>query len=145
MGLGQVRLVVMDGRSPGLDFRADRVLVDAPCSGLGTIARRPDLRWRRTAEDIGRLRGAQLALLEKGAGMVKPGGVLVYSTCTIEPEENEDVVAAFRERHPGFRPDSPGGWPEELAGVLDGTGRIATLPSLHGVDGSFAVRLRKAG
>ena len=145
MGLGQVRLVVMDGRSPGLDFRADRVLVDVPCSGLGTIARRPDLRWRRTAEDIGRLRGAQLALLEKGAGMVKPGGVLVYSTCTIEPEENEDVVAAFRERHPGFRPDSPGGWPEELAGILDGTGRIATLPSLHGVDGSFAVRLRKTG
>lgn len=145
MGLGQVRLVVMDGRSPGLDFRADRVLVDAPCSGLGTIARRPDLRWRRTAEDIGRLRGEQLALLEKGAGMVKPGGVLVYSTCTIEPEENEDVVAAFCGRHPGFRPDSLGGWPAELAGVMDGTGRIATLPPVHGVDGSFAVRLRNTG
>ena len=143
MGLGQVRLVVMDGRSPSLDFKADRVLVDAPCSGLGTIARRPDLRWRRSAEDIGRLRGEQLTLLEKGAGMVKPGGVLVYSTCTIEPEENEDIVAAFCSRHPDFRPDCPGDWPAELAGVMDGAGRIATLPPVHGVDGSFAARLSR--
>lgn len=145
MGLGQVRLVVMDGRSPGLNFNADRVVVDAPCSGLGTLARRPDLRWRRTAEDVDRLRGEQLALLEKGAGMVKPGGVLVYSTCTIEPVENEEVVAAFCGRQPGFRPDGPGGWPAELAGVLDSKGRIATLPSTHGVDGSFAARLRRTG
>ena len=145
MGLGQVRLVAMDGRSPGLDVKADRVLVDAPCSGLGTIARRPDLRWRRTAEDIDRLRGEQLALLERGAGLVKPGGVLVYSTCTIEPDENEEVVAAFCDRHPGFRADGPEDWPEGLARVTDGVGRIATLPSVHGVDGSFAARLRRAG
>lgn len=145
MGLGQVRLVAMDGRSPGLVVKADRVLVDAPCSGLGTIARRPDLRWRRTAEDIDRLRGEQLALLERGAGLVKPGGVLVYSTCTIEPDENEEVVAAFCDRHPGFRADGPEDWPEGLARVTDGVGRIATLPSVHGVDGSFAARLRRAG
>ncbi len=144
MGLGQVRLVGMDGRSPGVDFAADRVLVDAPCSGLGTIARRPDLRWRRKAEDIDRLRDEQLALLEGGAGLVKRGGVLVYSTCTIEPEENEEVVAAFCGRHPGFRQEEPGDWPRDLAGVLDGAGRIATLPSTHGIDGSFAVRLRRA-
>ena len=145
MGLGQVRLAVMDGRSPGMDFKADRVLVDAPCSGLGVIARRPDLRWRRKAEDIDRLRREQLALLESGAALVKPGGVLVYSTCTIEPEENEEVVAAFRDRYPGFRQDDPGDWPAELAGVLDGAGRIATLPPVHGVDGSFAARFRRAG
>ena len=95
MGLGQVRLVRMDGRLPGMNVAADRVLVDAPCSGLGVIARRPDLRWRRKAEEINRLRGEQLALLESGAGLVKRGGVLVYGTCTIEPEENEEVVAAF--------------------------------------------------
>lgn len=145
MGLGQVRLVAMDGRSPGLDVKADRVLVDAPCSGLGTIARRPDLRWRRTAEDIARLRGEQAALLERGAGLVRPGGVLVYSTCTIEPEENEEVVSAFLARHPGFRPDGPADWPAELDEVADGVGRIATLPPVHGVDGSYAARLRKAG
>ena len=145
MGLGQVRLVAMDGRSPGLDVKADRVLVDAPCSGLGTIARRPDLRWRRTAEDIARLCGEQSALLERGAGLVRPGGVLVYSTCTIEPEENEEVVSAFLARHPGFRPDGPADWPAELDEVADGVGRIATLPPVHGVDGSYAARLRKAG
>lgn len=145
MGLGQLRLVGMDGRSPGVDFAADRVLVDAPCSGLGTIARRADLRWRRKAEDIDRLRSEQLALLESGAGLVKPGGVLVYSTCTIEPEENEEVVAAFCGRHPGFRLERPGDWPGELAGVMDGAGRIVTLPSIHGIDGSFAARLRRAG
>ncbi len=145
LGLGQVRLVGMDGRSPGVDLAADRVLVDAPCSGLGTIARRPDLRWRRKAEDMDRLRGEQLALLEGGAGLVKPGGVLVYSTCTIEPEENEEIVAAFCGRHPGFRLEKPGDWPGDLAGVLDGAGRIATLPSTHGVDGSFAARLRRDG
>lgn len=144
MGLGQVCLVVMNGRAPGVNLKADRVLVDAPCSGLGTIARRPDLRWRRKAEDIARLRGEQLELLEKGAGMVKPGGVLVYSTCTIEPEENEDVVTAFCDRHPGFRPDSPEGWPAELVGVMVGADRIVTLPPVHGVDGSFAARLRRA-
>ena len=145
MGLGQVRLVVMDGRSPGLDTEADRVLVDAPCSGLGTIARRPDLRWRRRAEDIGRLHDAQLALLERSAGLVKMGGVLVYSTCTIEPEENEEVVAAFCKKHPGFRVERPVDWPDALAGVMDDEGRICTLPSAHGVDGSFAARLRRVG
>ena len=145
MGLGQVRLVVMDGGSPGLDLEADRVLVDAPCSGLGTISRRPDLRWRRKAADMDRLRGEQLALLEGGARMVKPGGVLVYSTCTIEPDENEEVVSAFCGGHPGFRLETPADWPRELSGVMDGEGRIATLPSTHGVDGSFAARLRRAG
>ncbi len=144
MGLGQVRLVAMDGRSPGVAVEADRVLVDAPCSGLGTIARRPDLRWRRTAEDIKRLRGEQQALLERGAEMLKPGGVLVYSTCTIEPEENEAVVDAFLAVHPGFRTDIPEDWPAELEEVTDGAGSIATLPPVHGVDGSYAARLRKA-
>lgn len=76
--------------------------------------------------------------------MLKPGGVLVYSTCTIEPEENEAVVDAFLAVHPGFRTDIPEDWPAELEEVTDGAGSIATLPPVHGVDGSYAARLRKA-
>lgn len=143
MGLAQVHLVVMDGKSPALAFEADRVMIDAPCSGLGTIARRPDLRWRRRMEDIGRLHDVQLALLKRGAGLVKKGGILVYSTCTIEPEENEDVVAAFCSKHPGFHIEKPDDWPVEMNEVMNDEGQILTLPSVHGIDGSFAVRLRR--
>ena len=73
----------------------DLVLIDAPCSGLGTIRRDPDIRWRRSPDDLPRFAAAQRELLARAADLVKPGGRLLYSTCSSEPEENEDVVAAF--------------------------------------------------
>ena len=80
----------------------DRVLVDAPCSGLGTIRRDPDIRWRRHEADLPALARTQLALLERAASLVRTGGRLVYATCSSEPEENEAVVDAFLARHVEF-------------------------------------------
>lgn len=143
LGITIVRPVVADGRRWDVRGRVDRVLVDAPCSGLGTIARRAELRWRRTLDDLAALQGTQLALLEQAAYLVKPGGVIVYSTCTIEPDENEAVIMAFCARHPEFQVERPPDTPSFPSGLMDAQGVIRTLPSVHGIDGSFAVRLKR--
>lgn len=143
MGVDRVIPVAMDGQTPGLRIQVDRVLVDAPCTGLGTVSRRAELRWRRQPEDIVEAQKLQQALIEQGAGLVRPGGVLVYSTCTIEPEENEAVILAFRERHPEFRVERPEAWPAACSALIGADYIVRTLPSAHGIDGSFAVRLRR--
>jgi len=94
--------VAAEGMLPFAASRFDQVLVDAPCSGLGTIRRDPDIRWRRTPEDLRRFAAAQVRLLERAADLVAPGGSVVYSTCSSEPEENEAVVDAFLAGHPAF-------------------------------------------
>ena len=81
----------------------DRVLVDAPCSNTGVMRRRVELRWRVTPEEIERLRKLQLDLLQRAAVVVKPGGVIVYSTCSVEPEENSELVGGFLKLRPEFR------------------------------------------
>jgi len=124
----------------------DRVLLDAPCSGLGVLRRNPETRWRRTEEDVGRMAELQRQLLENVAGLVRPGGLLLYSLCTLTPEETEGVVASFQVAHPefvreDFRRTAPEGWQE----LFDGTGALRTLPQRHGgMDAFFAVALRKA-
>jgi 16S rRNA (cytosine967-C5)-methyltransferase len=88
-----------------LPFRAgsfDAVLIDAPCSGLGTVRRDPDIRWRRRPEDLPRFAVTQLDLLTRASEVVRQGGSITYSTCSSEPEENEGVIAAFLASHPGF-------------------------------------------
>ena len=93
-----------DGTRPlPLSARFDKILVDAVCSGTGTLRRNPEIRWRLRAEDLTRLAGLQLSLLDNAADLVKPGGTLVYATCSLEPEENEQVVERFLSSHPGFR------------------------------------------
>ncbi len=124
------------------DAQADRVLLDAPCSGLGTLAKKPDMKWKREIGDIRKLNLTQEALLENAARLVKPGGAIVYSTCTIEPEENAGIVTAFLERHPEFSLDRADRY---LPGsVVSPEGYVMTLPHVHFMDGSFAARLVKA-
>ncbi len=120
----------------------DRVLVDPPCSGLGTLQARPDLRWRTSPAAIAELVSQQRAILEAGAAAVRSGGVLVYSTCTISAAENEGQIDAFLHDHPEFLLVGDSG-----AGPLDaGTGRAGiaiTLPHRHSTAGFFIARMRR--
>jgi 16S rRNA (cytosine967-C5)-methyltransferase len=117
------------------------VLVDAPCSGLGTLRRNADARWRITPETPEALRVTQAALLASVAGVLRPGGTLVYSTCTLLEEENEAVVADFLLREPGFAAPPRDRLPPALGPLLDPEGRLRTFPHRHGMDGFFAARL----
>jgi 16S rRNA (cytosine967-C5)-methyltransferase len=120
--------------------------VDAPCTGLGTLRRHPELRWRRRPEDVPRLAALQRAILHQVAPLVRPGGVLVYAVCTLTREENEDVVADFAASHPRFGVEPGHGIAPERARELFGLdGFLRTLPSRHGVDAFFAARLRAGG
>jgi 16S rRNA (cytosine967-C5)-methyltransferase len=112
-----------------------------PCSGLGVLAKRADLRWQRAPEDLDELRALQDALLDAAARLVEPGGLLVYSTCTIEPEENEDRIDAFLDRHADFTLESAEGYvPDD---VVSASGFLTTLPHRHRTDGAFGARLRR--
>ena len=103
-----LRWIVADGTRPlPLSVRFDKILVDAVCSGTGTLQRNPEIRWRLRAGDLTRLAGLQLSLLDNAAGRMKPGGTLVYATCSLEPEENEQVVERFLSGHAGFRLKTP--------------------------------------
>jgi 16S rRNA (cytosine967-C5)-methyltransferase len=140
--LKSVRVVEGDATTMDLGHPYDRVLVDAPCSGLGVLARRADARWRKKPELLAKMPSIQRALLDAGARAVRPGGVLVYSVCTFEPEETHDLVRGFLADHPQFRVgDGRSFLPDE---VVTKDGFMLTLPHVHGTDGAFAVRLERA-
>ena len=107
----------------------DRILVDAPCSNTGVLRRRVDLRWRVKPGEIEELARTQQALLSEAAAQLKPGGTLVYSTCSLEPEENESVTEEFLDGHPDFKLES----------------QRQLLPMVDGVDGAFVARMTKSG
>lgn len=123
----------------------DRILLDAPCSGLGVIRRKPDLKWRKQPEDIDSIASLQQELLQSVSGLLKPGGVLVYSTCTTEKAENGEVVASFLKSNPEFRPatfESPV-W-DRLKGTALAAGEgIQLLPHQFGSDGFYIARLER--
>jgi 16S rRNA (cytosine967-C5)-methyltransferase len=126
----RAHIVAADALAP-LPFAPvfDRVLIDVPCSGLGTLRRDPDLKWSRTEADLSRLAQDARRMLAQAAAVVREGGLLVYSTCSSEPEENEAVVESFLHSHPDFAPDA--------------AGYLRTLPFRDGVDAFFAAALRR--
>lgn len=140
LGAANVIPFVGDARAPAVRS-VDLVLVDVPCTGTGTFRRHPDARWRLKASDLAVLPALQRRILDAAAEAVRPGGLLVYSTCSLEREENDEPVDAFLADHPGWTLEPPpaGVVPED---VLD-AGRLRVLPQRHGVDGAFAARLRR--
>jgi 16S rRNA (cytosine967-C5)-methyltransferase len=140
LGVTNVHIVAEDGAIIEIPS-ADKVLVDAPCSGLGVLSKKPDAKWQRDADDIPRLVNLQRNLIENAAKLVKPGGVLVYSTCTIEPEENIDLIREFLVRHPEFSIERADKYIHK--DLIGGDGQVETFQHKHGMDGSFSVRLKK--
>jgi len=146
-GATNVCIVQMDVRRP-LPFRApfDCVLVDAPCSGLGTLRRDPDIRWRRRESDIAALAGTELTMLRQAAAVVAPGGRLVYATCSSEPEENEQVVDAFAAEAPDFMPMSALSATSQLTeSLIDSRGFLRTGPHLHQLESFFGAVFTRRG
>jgi 16S rRNA (cytosine967-C5)-methyltransferase len=135
--------IVADGTRPlPLSNQFDKVLVDAPCSGTGTLGRHPEIRWRVKQSDLTTLPQLQIGLLETAACYLKPGGLLVYSTCSLEPEENEKVIESFLAKHSQFCLDLPSVGP--LAQFFDRHRHFRLLPSRLSSDGFFAGLLRKS-
>jgi 16S rRNA (cytosine967-C5)-methyltransferase len=138
--IDSLHVYVADARFPAIR-PVDLVLVDAPCTGTGTFRRHPDARWRLKISDIAVMAALQRSILRAAASAVKPGGLLVYSTCSLEPEENDEQIDAFLASNPGWRIDPP---PEgAIPGAVLDNGRLRVLPQLHGTDGAFAARLRR--
>ena len=133
-----------DQKLKRLAGKFDRVLVDAPCSGLGTLRRNPDLKWRQTENDIAELTAKQANILAAAAKLVKTGGRLVYATCSLLREENEGIVDAFLTQHPGFKQISAAEILAQHKVVLDTGMHLNMLPHLHGTDGFFAAVMEKA-
>ncbi len=144
LGLATVHATLYDARWAGGAWagRFPRVLLDAPCTGLGTLRRRPEIKWRRRPEDLPRAAALQTALLAGVAEAVSSGGLLVYSVCSLEPEETDEVIDAFLARHAAFALEAPG---PDLAAFADPVrpGILRAWPHRHDTDGFFVARLRR--
>jgi 16S rRNA (cytosine967-C5)-methyltransferase len=146
LGIKIVKAMIGDAAFPlpvpgGMKF--DRILADVPCSGFGTLRRNPDLKWRRREEEIARLSHLQLSILKNLSGYVREGGLLVYSTCTVFHEENEDVVERFLGEHQEFEVDPLVDVLPEKCHFFIKKRYFKTFPPADGMDGFFVARLRK--
>lgn len=148
LGLDRLLPIQADARRASRLLRrpVDRILVDAPCTGLGTLRRHPERKWQQQEAGLEIMGRLQRELLMGVAPLVKPGGVLVYSTCSLEPEETDLVVERFLSDVPDFAVDDPQkALPPAAADLVDSAGVLRTWPHRHGIDGFYAARLRRSG
>jgi len=147
LGLGNIKTMAMDSRTLGEHFDEEsfhRVLLDAPCSGLGVMRRKPDMKYTKKEQDIHQLSSIQQKLLDSVSALVKKGGVLVYSTCTVDKEENDYTVKKFLQEHPEFEEDLTfkSRMPEAIQPLIEGS-FLQIFPQDFGSDGFFIAGLRK--
>ena len=144
LGLSNITAAQHDATQPFSQYRnlADRVLVDAPCSGLGTANHRPDVKWNKKAEDVQSLSALQSRILPSAAKAVKPGGKLIYCTCTFTRQENEAVVAGFLQKNSDFRLCTPD-LPKAFASAVTEDGFVRLWPQIHHTDGFFICTMEK--
>ena len=142
LGIDIIEPRLLDAREIGAHYAgtADRVLIDAPCSGFGVLRRKPDARWRRKPEELGALPKLQQEILAGAAAAVRPGGALVYSTCTMETAENEGVVQRFLELHPEFVLERAGAF---LPVQQTEDAMVQIFPTEDGGDGFFIARMKR--
>ena len=136
----RIGMVVADAVLPPLR-QVDVVLLDVPCTGTGTLRRHPDGRWRLFPRSVDDMSAVQRRMLDASAELVPPGGLLIYSTCSLEPEENAQQVSAFLGRWPDYRLEATDA---VSGGFRDAVGHFQVLPQETGFDGAFAARLRRA-
>ena len=144
LGITIVEVIEADSSQLNIYGFADRVIVDVPCTGLGVLRRRVESRWRKTIDHVYTLPELQYKILENSASCLKPKGIIVYCTCTIEPEENEQVIDRFIKAHPNFKIQSVEPFiPAQLRdkNIVTPEGFMQTFPHLHNMDGFFAVRM----
>jgi 16S rRNA (cytosine967-C5)-methyltransferase len=151
--MGNVQIIAADARQMPFNKRFDRILVDAPCTGTGTLARNPEIKWRLQPEDIPRLQAYQTELLLAAMKRVAPGGRIIYSTCSLEPEENSEVVEKALAAEPSFRVINAREelqrlrttgdleW-DDVDSLLSGP-YLRTIPGVHPCDGFFAAIFEK--
>ena len=139
LGIDIIQPIIADATSFEHE-QVDIVMADVPCSGFGTLSKKPDIKWKRDQADIARLIPLQREILNHAATLVKPGGVLVYSTCTIEPKENQENIEWFLEQHPEFYLDDAHKY---LPSEVCSDGYMKTIPGTCATDGAFAARLVK--
>jgi 16S rRNA (cytosine967-C5)-methyltransferase len=148
LGISIVQAIEADARQIDEETKADRILVDAPCSGLGVLRRRVEARWRRTPQQIQEFSQLQYNILNSVSSHVKNNGVLVYCTCTIEPEENQQVIEKFLKSHPEFHVQTAYAFLSDKLmqydNIVTEEGYLQTYPHLHNMDGFFAVRMINA-
>ncbi len=140
LGIKSIQTLCEDAETIKVNEQIDLVCADVPCSGTGTISKKPDIKWKRERDDIFKLVDTQRKILESAAKIIKPGGAIIYTTCSIEPEENFENVEWFLKNHPEFELDPAEKYlPKEIC--LDGCVQI--FPHIHNIDGAFGARLIK--